>query len=240
MGTDKGLNALKAVALLTAGESGGGIHGAAGQILSARLTYRAISLKRQTKHVEVRLVSATNRDPAAEVRAGRLREDLFYRLNVLPIRLPPLRDRIEDILPLAKSFLRRYAREEGRALQTFDAEAERVLLSARWPGNVRQLENAIRRIAVLYDGALVTKAMLPPDLATESGGPTASGAAPSLQAIAQSASVVPFWRQEQAIIESALAAFAGNTQRAAAALEISPSTIYRKRQSWPGGDTSGA
>ena len=187
----------------------------------------------QTRHVEVRLVSATNRDPAAEVRAGRLREDLFYRLNVLPIHLPPLRDRIGDILPLARSFLSRYAREVGRSLDCFDAEAERVLVAARWPGNVRQLENAIRRIAVLYDGSAVTRAMLPPDLSSQSGGPTIDAPAESpAAAMARSGIIVPFWRQEQAIIESALAAFNGNTQRAAAALEISPSTIYRKRQAW--------
>ncbi|MFO1184354.1 MAG: sigma-54 dependent transcriptional regulator [Bauldia sp.] len=224
----------------------------------------------ETRRVEVRLVSATNRDPASEVRAGRLREDLYYRLNVLPVRLPALRDRVEDILPLARAFLARFAREEGRALARFEAEAEQALTAYAWPGNVRQLENAIRRIVVLYDGERVTKAMLPPDILAGDGGALplagpapgfagpgggrsgglggigsgiggamgggAMGSAAGGAAIGGGA-IVPFWKQEQAIIETALAAFGGNTQRAAAALEISPSTIYRKRQAWAEGRT---
>ena len=104
------------------------------------------------RRVNVRLVSATNRGPEAEVAAGRFRADLFYRLHVLPIHLAPLRERREDILPLAEAFLARYAGEEGRVFTGFDAGAVACLMGHPWSGNVRQLENAIRQVVVLHDG----------------------------------------------------------------------------------------
>jgi len=182
----------------------------------------------ELKQVEVRLVSATNRDPFAEVEAGRFRADLFYRLHVLPIRLPPLRDRGADIVPLAEAFLARYAAEEGRAFRGFDREAAEHIGACPWPGNVRQLQNVIRRIVVLHDGVEVTAAMLPPGLSgTDQSAPAAPRAAVPNP-------IVPYREQERLIIEAALEAFGGNIPRAAAALEISPSTIYRKRQAWLG------
>ena len=111
--------------------------------------------------VDVRIICATNRDPFAEVEAGRFRADLFYRLHVLPIHLPPLRERREDVLPLADAFLARFAAEEGPDLPRLRARGGRRILACPWPGNVRQLENAIRRIVVLHDGGDVTAAMLP-------------------------------------------------------------------------------
>jgi two-component system, repressor protein LuxO len=169
--------------------------------------------------VDVRIVCATNRDPEAEIAAGRFRADLYYRLHVLPIHLPPLRERREDILPIAEAFLRRYAAEEGRGFAGFtDAVAARLAAEA-WPGNVRQLENMIRRIVVLHDGECVTEAMLP-----ATGG--------TMTAAASVARTAPFHAQERQIIETALAAFGGNVARAAAALELSPATIYRKREAW--------
>jgi two-component system repressor protein LuxO len=178
----------------------------------------------ETKRVAVRIVCATNRDPFAEVAGGRLRADLFYRLHVLPIHLPPLRERGGDILLIAEASLARFAAEEGRAFAGFDADAAVRLLQHTWPGNVRELANTIRRIVVLGDGDMVTVAMLPMPQAgaTDPGSPTPGRAA-----------ILPYWREEQRIIERALAAFDGNTARAAAALEISPSTIYRKPQGWP-------
>jgi two-component system repressor protein LuxO len=178
----------------------------------------------ETKRVEVRIVCATNRDPIAEVAAGRLRADLFYRLHVLPIHLPPLRERGSDILLIAEASLARFAAEEGRAFTGFDEGAARRLLQHTWPGNVRELANTIRRIVVLGDGDKVTLAMLPMPQA---------GAAGSGSPSPGSDAILPYWREEQRIIEQALAAFDGNISRAAAALEISPSTIYRKRQGWP-------
>ena len=188
--------------------------------------------------VNVRIVCATNRDPFVEVEAGRFRADLFYRLHVLPIHLEPLRTRPQDVMPLALAFLTRFSVEEGRAFSGFACEAERRIMACPWPGNVRQLENAIRRIVVLHDGKEVTGEMLPPDLGASASQPSAPpSGSPASQFNAPSAAapsaILPFRLQEQMIIEAALAAFDGNIGRAAAALEISPSTIYRKRQEWP-------
>jgi two-component system repressor protein LuxO len=181
----------------------------------------------ETKAVNVRIVCATNRDPMAEVQAGRFRADLFYRLHVLPIHLEPLRDRREDILPLAEAFLARFAAEEGRRFRRFAAASAERLVAFDWPGNVRQLANVIRRIVVLNDGDEVTAGMLPAAVAALAG---RAGDASAASVIVS----VPLWREEQRIIEAALTNHGGNIARAAAALEISPSTIYRKRQAWEG------
>ena len=190
-------------------------------------TFRRVGGAKEMK-VNVRFVCATNRDPKAEIAARRFREDLYYRLHVLPMHLPSLRERGHDVLLLARSFLARFAEEEGRGFMGFDADAEAALADYRWPGNVRQLQNVIRRVVVLHDGELVTGAML--DLpapgtheAARDTGPLPRRSGPS---------IAPYWMQEQRIIEEALAAFDGNAQKAAAALEIAPSTIYRKMQSW--------
>jgi two-component system repressor protein LuxO len=179
----------------------------------------------EEKAVDVRFVCATNRDPLVEVRDGRFRQDLFYRLNVLPIILPALRERQDDIGPLAESILAGFSREEKRAFRGFDPTAAAMLRRYPWPGNVRQLQNVIRRIVVLYDEPEVTPAMLPPEIAEGALWPE-----PAMTLAA--GPLVPFWIQERNIIEAALTAFGGNISRAAAALEISPSTIYRKRQAW--------
>ena len=187
----------------------------------------------EATHVEVRIVSATNRDPGTEVANGRLRADLFYRLHVLPIHLPPLRERREDILPLAEAFLARFAAEEGRSFAGFDPEAIMTLTSHPWPGNVRQLANLIRRAVVLDDGPAVTAAMLSESIRTVECDGLATGAEPVSQAAG--GAVPSYWEQERAIIERAIATCGGNIAKAAAALDISPSTIYRKRQAWAAG-----
>jgi two-component system repressor protein LuxO len=181
------------------------------------------------RHVDVRFVCATNREPVREIEAGRFREDLYYRLHVLPLRLPPLRERGDDVAMLAQAFLVRFAEEEGRHFLGFTPEAEAAIEAHAWPGNVRELQNVIRRVVVLHDGERVSAEMLAlfsPHEAARDTGPL-----PRTEATC----VDPFWRQEQRIIEQALAAFDGNTLKAASALEISPSTIYRKRQSWAQG-----
>ncbi|NKC29525.1 sigma-54-dependent transcriptional regulator [Falsiroseomonas selenitidurans] len=114
--------------------------------------------------VDVRIVSATNRDPWAEVEAGRFREDLYYRLYVVPLDLPPLRDRGPDALLIARHFLAAYAQEEGKRFRGFAREAEQALAAYGWPGNVRQLQNVVRNIVVLHDGERVERFMLPPML----------------------------------------------------------------------------
>lgn len=118
---------------------------------------------------DVRVVAATNRDPLAEVNAGRLRLDLYYRLAVVPIALPALRDRVGDIPLLAHHFLGQLARQHGKAFQTIEDEVIDILVRAPWPGNVRQLRHLVERIVVLNNAARVTSAMLPndPDLVRE-------------------------------------------------------------------------
>ncbi len=190
-------------------------------------TFRRVGGTKEMK-VNVRFVCATNRDPKEEVAVGRFREDLYYRLHVLPMHLPNLRERGDDILLLARTFLARFAEEEGRHFHGFDADAEAALISYRWPGNVRQLQNVIRRVVVLHDGDFVSGAML--DLPSGASHEAARDTGPLPRM--GSPSIEPYWMQEQRIIEEALKAFDGNAQKAAAALEIAPSTIYRKMQNW--------
>ena len=114
-------------------------------------TFSRVGSSKQEK-VDVRFVCATNRDPFAEVKAGRFREDLYYRLHVIPILLPPLRERGEDVLQIARRFLAEFAKEEGKRFDGFTPQAERLLLEYDWPGNVRQLQNVVRNIVVLHAG----------------------------------------------------------------------------------------
>ncbi len=202
--------------------------------------------------VDVRFVCATNRDPLAEVAAGRFREDLYYRLHVIPIHLPPLRDRDDDVLLIARSFLEQYTKEEGKAFQGFARDAELALLAAPWPGNVRQLQNVIRNIVVLNEGTHVTAAMFPPlglpsldesarqeneaqstiDPLSTASPPHAAFDAPPSEQDPKITSIRPLWRVEKETIENAITLCDGNIPKAAVMLEISASTIYRKRASW--------
>ena len=178
----------------------------------------------RTRQADIRIVCATHRDPAAEVAAGRFRQDLFYRLHVLPIRMPSLRERGEDVARLAAAFLARFSAEEGRGFRRFSDEAMRRLRAHDWPGNVRELQNAVRRAVVLGEGEEISGDLLPLEI----------GAARVTETVSAGvdAAIEPFWITERRVIERAIAAFDGNTARAAAALEISPSTIYRKRERW--------
>ena len=178
----------------------------------------------RARTADIRIVCATHRDPQVEVAAGRFRQDLFYRLHVLPIRLPPLRERGADVETLANEFLKRFASEEGRAFRRFSPAAMERMRAHDWPGNVRELQNAVRRAVVLGEGEEITPEMLPAEVA--------AGAQPLLFERIDEAEVEPFWMTERRVIERAVAVFGGNTARAAAALEISPSTIYRKRERW--------
>ena len=107
---------------------------------------------RKAAKVDVRIISATNRDLIADVKSGRFREDLFYRLHVFPLSVPPLRTRREDVPELVRHFLTRFAAEEGKRVRAISREALSLLAAANWPGNVRQLENAIFRAVVLAEG----------------------------------------------------------------------------------------
>lgn len=113
------------------------------------------------KKVDVRVIAATNRDLEKEVAGGRFREDLYYRLNVIPLHLPPLRERGCDILLLADHFLRRFCERRGRPLLALSDDAARVLLAYGWPGNVRELENFMERLSILVDDSVIAVADLP-------------------------------------------------------------------------------
>ncbi len=119
-----------------------------------------VGAKRPVK-VNFRLVSATNRDMIQLVKEGKFREDLYYRLNVFPIWVPPLRDRLDDVPELAQHFLARFAAEEGKRVAAIDETAMRLLSTYNWPGNVRQLENALFRAVVLADASELTVAEFP-------------------------------------------------------------------------------
>ena len=127
--------------------------------------------------VDVRIVSATNRDLIADVKAGRFREDLFYRLHVFPITVPPLRDRLADIPALARHFLARFAAEEGKRIRLITPEALHVLSTFRWPGNIRQLENTLFRAVVLAESDTIGLAEFPQIAAQVSAQPVESRAA---------------------------------------------------------------
>ncbi|UJW87854.1 sigma-54-dependent Fis family transcriptional regulator [Devosia sp. SL43] len=180
------------------------------------------------RHVDVRVICATNRNPMQLITEKKFREDLFYRLHVLPIHLPPLRQRPTDIMVLARHFLERYAAEEHKRFAGFSSEVAGLLTSAEWPGNVRQLQNLVRRLVVMCDGGEITPHMLgAADI--ESRGLAPVSETPRAE---RRPAILPMWQQEQRIIEDAITSFGGNVSLAAAALEISPSTIYRKRQGW--------
>ncbi len=121
--------------------------------------------------VEARVLAATNKDLKQEVEAGRFREDLFYRLAVLTIHLPPLRERREDIPDLVTHLLNRHAQALGKRLHGVTHEAMQLLLAWRWRGNVRELDNALQRAAILGEGPLIAPTDLPPDLAPAAGDP---------------------------------------------------------------------
>ncbi len=183
----------------------------------------------QLETVDIRIICATNRDPQAEVAAGRFREDLFYRLHVVPVHLPPLRERREDIGEIAQHLLQQYAEEEGRDFKRFDAGAMDALKRYDWPGNVRELQNVVRHVVVLNHGPDATAAMLPPPLGTGAAGP---GGRDANGAAHHNGEIRPLWQVERDAIEHAISACNGNISKAAALLEISASTIYRKKQAW--------
>jgi DNA-binding NtrC family response regulator len=196
------------------------------------------------RKVDVRIICATNRDPVEAVRRGAFREDLYYRLFVVPMHLPPLRDRGEDVIAIAETALRRFAAEEGRRFRRLDPAVADAFRAAPWPGNVRELLNVIRNIVVLNDGETVTEAMLPPGFARRPpvrpeparAGPAraeAAGPAPAgLDALLAGRTLAEI---ERIAIEAAIARAGGSIPRAALELGLAPSTIYRKREGWRNG-----
>ncbi|MCE7602508.1 sigma-54 dependent transcriptional regulator [Vibrio fluvialis] len=182
------------------------------------------------KSVDVRFVCATNRDPWKEVQEGRFREDLYYRLYVIPLHLPPLRERGDDVIEIAYSLLGYMSKEEGKGFVRLAPEVVERFKQYEWPGNVRQLQNVLRNVVVLNEGREITLNMLPPPLNQPSESiisvPKASAAPVSVHEI------FPLWMTEKQAIEKAIEACDGNIPRAAGYLDVSPSTIYRKLQTW--------
>jgi DNA-binding NtrC family response regulator len=171
------------------------------------------------RKVDVRVLCATHRDLQAEVAAGRFREDLYFRLAVIPVRLPPLRERPEDILPLAQHLLRRAAARLQRPRLRLSADAEAALRGARWPGNVRELENAVERGAVLAAGDEITREDLLLDAPQDVTAPGPRAPAGTLQEWLDQATAVR--------VRAALRAHGGARAEAAAELGIERTTLYR-------------
>ncbi|MGO1247541.1 MAG: sigma-54-dependent transcriptional regulator [Oceanisphaera sp.] len=182
----------------------------------------------QQVKVDVRIVCATNRDPLLEVEQGRFREDLYYRLHVIPINLPPLRERGTDVISIATALVRQASREEGKSFVGLSEPTKDRLQAYHWPGNVRQLQNVIRNAVVLHQGEWIELDMLPAPLDQ----PLSGSASYEVVANALPAPIVPLAVLEREAIERAIGHCQGNVSRAAALLEVSPSTIYRKLQSW--------
>jgi len=168
------------------------------------------------RRVNVRVLAATNRDLVAEVNAARFRQDLYYRLRVVEIRVPPLRDRRDDVLPLARSFLAEVAARVGRKATGFTPRAANQLVRYQWPGNVRELENAVERAVVLSRGPRIDVDDLPEEVSLALPGVRAAGEVRPLEAV------------ERDYILAVIKANDGNKTRAAEQLKIGAATLYRK------------
>lgn len=184
-------------------------------------TFRPVG-GREEIAVDVRFVSATNRDPQLSVKEGRMREDLYYRLNVIPVHLPPLRERGDDILLIARALMEKIATEEKKSFRDIAADAEDFLMSYHWPGNIRQMQNVLRRAIVLHNGESLSRGMLP----------VLEGASAETVASNTVNTVIPLHDVERQTIEKALAFCGGNITEAARRLEINPSTLHRKLKMW--------
>lgn len=200
--------------------------------------FRSIGSDSETA-ADVRVIAATNRDPLEEVLAGRLREDLYYRLQVFPIRLPALRERLDDVPMLATLILNRLAHQTGKIFAPLTDDAKRLLSSYAWPGNVRQLENMLRWITTMLVGSdvnasIIEQAIVQFDNSREIDG---SQAKPRRAETSADNTIKPLWLVEKEAIQAAIEASEGNINRAASLLEVAPSTIYRKMQGWSDSDS---
>ncbi len=175
----------------------------------------------ETLRVDVRIVTATNRDLEQRVKDGAFREDLFYRLNVVALGVPPLRARRTDVLLLAQHFLRRFALENDKPVRGFTEDALRALLAYPWPGNVRELENAIERAIVMTEGTELTDEHLP--------GGTHSGPSNDMRLLVPGLTLAEI---ERIAITQALEAAGGSTSKAAQMLDISRRTVQYRLKQW--------
>ena len=204
-------------------------------------TFERVGASRSIR-TDVRVIAATNRDLLAEVRAGRFREDLLYRLNVLPVHLPPLRDRREDIIVLADRFLAAAARRDGRAVPSLAADAQQALVSYNWPGNVRELRNICERAAVLCRSSEVSGRVVAPWLGGSSDAENIAVEIEIPVASASESSTLPTWVcdgqgktlevLERETILATLEACGGHRQNTARALRIGVRTLGLKLRKW--------
>jgi DNA-binding NtrC family response regulator len=174
-----------------------------------------------TVEVDVRIVAATNKDLKREVAEGRFREDLFYRLNVVGIHVPPLRERRDDIPLLAMAFLREFAGENGKRIEGFDPKARQALYAYPWPGNVRELRNCVESAVVMTRESLVGIEDLPPNV--RSSGEERDVRIPAGSTIADA---------EKILIRETLASLGGNKSRTAETLGIGRKTLYQKMEEY--------
>jgi len=170
----------------------------------------------QTLAVNVRIIAATNKDLLQEVKEGRFREDLYYRINVIPIQLPPLKTRRNDIPLQARYFLQRYAAEQGKEITEFSQEAMRRLIDYPWPGNVRELENSIEAAVVLAHGKRIEISDFPSSLFEDACAPAETGAPRTMM------------ENEARLLREVLEECSWNKKEAASRLGISRNTLYRK------------
>ncbi len=175
----------------------------------------------ETLEVDVRIVSATNRDLKEEIAKGRFREDLYYRLNVVNIEIPPLRDRKDDIPLLIAAFTREFAADNEKEITGIDAKARMALLNYRWPGNVRELRNCIESAVVMAKGNVIGLEDIPPGVAAEQE-----------QDFVKIAADTTLESAERELIRFTLAQKGGNKSRAAEALGIGRKTLHRKIQEY--------
>ncbi|MCU9850302.1 sigma-54 dependent transcriptional regulator [Defluviimonas sp. WL0024] len=191
----------------------------------------------RARKVNVRIICATNRNPLQEVRRGRFREDLYYRLHVVPIHMPPLRERGADVVAIAEAGLTRFAQEEGRKFNGIDPEVATLFQRLDWPGNVRQLLNVLRHAVVLNDGPAVTRAMLPIELHHElEHREDETPETPRPHVTLEGLIGRTLAEVERMVIEETISRHGGSIPKAARVLDVSPSTLYRKIEAWKAAD----
>jgi two-component system response regulator HydG len=177
-------------------------------------------------HSDIRFIAATNKDIHEEVKKGNFREDLYYRLNVVPIILPPLRDRPEDIPLLAKHFLEKYCARNEKIFVDIEPSTMECLFNHKWPGNVRELENVIERVVVLHNDSHVKIKYLPPNLQKLAG--VEKQHKPLPLTFTDGNKIIPLENVEKYAIEAALAKCMGSVAEASKQLKIGQATLYRK------------
>jgi len=199
---------------------------------------------RERIQVDCRIISATNKDPWKEVQENRFREDLYYRINVVPIHVPPLRERRDDIPMLADHFLQKHSSQNRKSFDSISEDAILAFYQYDWPGNVRELENAVAQAVVLHNGKTITLDMIASHIRNPETGEKRGTESPaegernrsvefipaqsSTPAESDQAPVKPMWQREKDAIQEALRFFHGNIAETCEHLEMSRATLYRK------------